>query len=180
MAHGKTKAIVAIGFAAALVGGGAAGLLASRYVHPASTALMPAEASLSTELQLTKEQQSQIRQIWEQVRDLNQNSYNDGEALNQWRNDQTVKLLNPAQLKEFQKVNSEYQDRYTAMTAKRQLAFDQAVAKTKQLLNNEQRKLYDQILAKRMATGGEPQPSSTHPAPTFSASSVSKEVVSPG
>lgn len=182
MAHGKTKAIVAIGFAAALIGGGAAGLLASRYVHRVGSVVVPVPASLSTELQLTKDQQSQIRQIWEQVQKTNQQSYEDGQSLDQWRTDQIVKLLNPQQFQQFQKINSDYQDRYTAMTAKRQMAFDEAVAKTRKLLNSDQRKRYDQILEQRMGTGGatEPQPGSTHPAPTFSASAVSKGVVSPG
>lgn len=182
MAHGKTKAIVAIGFAAALIGGGAAGLLASRYVHPAGPVIVPGEASLSAELQLTRDQQSQIRQIWEQVQKTNQQSYDDGQALDQWRTDQIVKLLNPQQLQEFHKINADYLDRYTAMTSKRQLAFDEAVAKTKKLLNAEQRQRYDQILTKRIGSGGatETPPGSTHPAPTISASSVSKGVVSPG
>lgn len=183
MAHGKTKAIVAFGFAAALIGGGAAGMLASRYVRPAAPQVVVAgEASLSAELQLSKDQQSQIRQIWEQEQKTNQQSYDDGQALDQWRTDQIVKLLNPDQLKEFQRINSEYQDHYTAMMSKRQLAFDQAVAKTKQLLNDEQRRRYDEIRARRMGTGSptEPQRDSTHPSPTISASSVSKGVVSPG
>lgn len=182
MVHARIKAVIAIGFGAALIGGGAAGMLASRYVHPPPPVLAPGEASLSTELQLTKEQQSQIRVIWEQVQNLNQSSYEDGQALDQWRNDQLVKLLNPDQLKEFQKINSEYQDRYTAMTAKRQRAFDDAVAKTKQLLNDQQRRQYEQILNRRMGGGGisEPQTGATHPAPTISAFNVSNRVVSPG
>ena len=182
MAAGRTKAVVALVFVAALAGGAAAGLLASRYIRPATQVVVPGEASLTAELQLTKDQQSKIREIWEQFRDQNLRSYQQGDELDQWRNDQLVKLLNDEQKKQFSQIQNEYQNRFTEMKSKRELAFKDAVDKTKRLLNNQQRQRYEQILARRLGSDGaaESQPVPTHPAPTFSASSVSKEVVSPG
>lgn len=170
MGTGRAKVLVAIGFLAALLGGAAAGLLLSRYVRPAAPAIVAGDVPLSTELQLSNEQRNQIRQIWEQVRTLNQGSFEDGQALNTWRDDQILKLLSGDQKKEFERINLEYQERYTAMTAKRESAFRQAVAKTKQLLNDDQRKRYEQILNRRGVQGENAGPSdSTHPAPTISA-----------
>jgi hypothetical protein len=183
MAAGKTKTIVAIGFAVALVSGGAAGLLLSRYVKPAPPAIVPGAAPLSVELKLSADQQSQIRQIWEQVQRVNTNSYDTAQMLEHWRDDQVLKLLNDDQKKGFQKINGEYSERYTAMTAKRDLAFKDAVEKTKRLLNEDQRRRYEQILAKRLGEeggSGPTQPGSTHPSETISASAVSHGVVSPG
>jgi uncharacterized membrane protein len=183
MATTKTKTIIAIGFVAALLGGTAAGVLLSRYVQPAPPEVAPANAPLSAELQLSADQQAHIRQIWENVQTLNQGSYEAGQMLNHWRDDEVMKLLSDDQKKEFEKINGQYQERYTAMTAKRELAFKDAVARTKHLLNEDQRRRYEQILAKKM--GGEGgnsavQPGSTHPSETISASAVSRGVVSPG
>lgn len=182
MAAGKTRFVVALVFVAALLGGAAAGMLASRYVHPVAEVVVPGEASLSAELQLTQQQQTQIRQIWEQMRDQIQLSYQQGEGLDQWRNDQIVKLLNDEQKKQFGQVNIEYLNRFTAMTSKRELAFKDAVEKTKRLLDDKQRQRYEQVLARRMGIAGSNsvQPESTRPATTFSASSVPQGVVSPG
>jgi hypothetical protein len=68
------------------------------------------------------------------------------------------------------------------MTSKRELAFKDAVEKTKRLLDDKQRQRYEQILARRMGIEGSNsvQPESTPPAPTFSASSKPKGVASPG
>jgi Spy/CpxP family protein refolding chaperone len=183
MAAGKIKAILALGFTAAILAGGAAGLLLSRYVKPAPPVVATGTAPLSVELKLTADQQSQIRRIWEQVQGINESSYDAGQMLNHWRDDQVLKLLSDEQKKAFEKINSEYADRYTAMKAKRDLAFKDAVEKTKQLLNAEQRIRYEQILAKRLGQeggNGPTQPGSTHPSETFSASAAPQGVVSPG
>lgn len=183
MAAGKTKAVVAIGFAVALLGGGAAGLLLSRYIKPAPPAVMTGTAPLSVELKLSADQQSQIRQIWEQVQGVNASSYDAAQMLEHWRDDQVMKLLDDDQKKAFGKINVEYSDRYTAMTAKRDVAFKDAIEKTKRLLNEDQRRRYEQILAKRLGEEGgtgPTQPGSTHPSETISASAVSHGVVSPG
>jgi Spy/CpxP family protein refolding chaperone len=169
MATGRAKALIALGFAAALLGGASAGLLLDRYVRPPGPAVVAGDVPLSTELQLTADQRTQIRQIWEQVRTLNQGSFDDGQALEHWRDDQILKILSGAQVKDFEKINNEYQERYTAMTAKRGLAFKEAVARTKQLLTEEQRRRYEQILARRGVQEDDGvQPGSTRPASTVS------------
>lgn len=182
MTAGKARTLVALVFVAALFGGAAAGILAGRYVHPTAEPTLQGEASLSTELQLTRDQQSQIRQIWEQVRDENQRSYGQGKALDDWRDEQYEKLLTEEQKKQYQQIYNEYQNRFTALNSQRELAFTKAVEKTKRLLTDQQRQRYEQILAVRLGAGRgiESQPLSTRPAPTFSASRGSKEVVPPG
>jgi hypothetical protein len=166
---------------AALLGGAAAGLLLSRYVRPAAPAIVAGDVPLSAELRLSADQRDQIRQIWEQVRTQNQASVEDAESINAWRDNQVLKLLTDDQKKEFQKIHLEYYDRWTAMNSKREQAFREAVAKTKQLLNEDQKKRYDQILERRGVEGDDAaRPVSTHPAPAISSFGLERGVESPG
>jgi hypothetical protein len=175
MTAASTKAVVALGFFTALIGGAVAGLLASRYMQPATPVVVAGQSSLSEELQLTPDQQAQIRRIWQGVQGLNESAAGATAALDRWRTDQWARLLNDEQRKQFEKIQLEYEDRFTAMNAKRDLAFKDAVAKTKQLLNEQQRQHYEEILARRMGSGagGEALPGSTHPMPTTTISGPS-------
>ena len=169
MATPRAGALIALVFLTALVAGGAAGMLVARYVAPPRSPqpVVTGELPLSEELQLNPAQRDQIRQIWESVRAQNDASFNQGEMLQHLRDDQILKLLNDDQRREFARVNQEYTDRFTALTAKRESTFNEAVAKTKQVLTESQRRRYDAILARRLAQPG----STTRPAPAFPAAS---------
>jgi hypothetical protein len=174
MATRRTTALFFIVFVTALVGGGAAGMLATRYLAPARPAVVTGELPLSQELELNAAQRDQIRQIWESVRSVNDKSYSDGQMLGHLRDDEVLKLLNDDQKKQFARINQEYQDRFTAMTARRELAFKDAVEKTKQILNEDQRRRYEQILARRLGSESPPgQPPSTSTRPAESPASAS-------
>lgn len=152
MSGGKTKFAIFSAFLVALVGGGAVGLLISRYVvvpnKPAQS--VSVGQSLSEQLQLNPEQEENIRKIWEQMRDQSQKAYLDADAVNHDRDAAIEKLLDAGQKKQFHEIQQDYQDRYTKVLALRDAAFNDAVAKTKQLLNASQRKRYEAILAERM------------------------------
>jgi hypothetical protein len=166
MATRKTTALIAVVFVTSLVAGGAAGTLATRYLAPAKPVVVRGDLPLSEELHLTSAQREEIRQIWESVRSVTDKSYNDGQMLDHLRDDQILKLLNDDQKKEFYRINQDYQERFTAMTARRELAFKDAVEKTKQLLNDEQRRRYEQILARRLGSDpstGQPASPATRP-----------------
>lgn len=170
MATRKTAGLLAVVFVTALVAGGAAGMLVTRYSAPAKPVVVTGELPLSEELHLSPAQRDQIRRIWESVRSTNEKSYSEGQMLGQLEYDEIFKLLNDDQKKQFKQIHQEYQDRYTAMTAKRELAFQDAVEKTKQLLNDDQRRRYEQILARRLAPDSTPAPTSTRPAESPAAS----------
>jgi Spy/CpxP family protein refolding chaperone len=175
MATRKTTALIGVVFVTALVAGGAAGMLATRYLAPATPVVVTGELPLSEALQLTPTQRDQIRQIWESVRSINEKAYGEGEMLGHLRDDEILKILNDDQKKEFFRINQEYQEKYTAMDARRKLAFNDAVEKTKQLLNEDQRRRYEQILANRMGpdrSTGQPASTTTRPSAESPAASA--------
>lgn len=188
MATRRSSALIAVVFAAALVAGGAAGMLATRYLEPAQPVTPAGELPLSEALQLTPDQREQIRQIWESVRSINQNSYAETQMLQHLEDDEILKLLNDEQKKEFVRIHQVYQDKFTAADAKRKRAFDEAVEKTKQLLNPDQRRRYEEILARRLGTESPPQqpassttrPMADSPAASVNFSAAGGGRVSPG
>jgi Spy/CpxP family protein refolding chaperone len=149
----KAGAVVVLGFALALLGGGAAGLLAARYfgagappVQPVQTVSLP----LSQELHLTPDQRENIRKIWEGMRQTADSCLTKMDWLNHQRDQDILKLLTPDQQAKFEEINRKYQDESAAQVSKRQAAFNEAVAETKKLLKPEQRARYESILAQRM------------------------------
>lgn len=180
----KTSALITLVFIVALVAGGAAGMLLTRYLAAPKPAPTSADLTLSEELQLRPGQREQIRQIWESVRTVNDKSYADAEMLQHLEDDAIMKILTPDQQKDFARIHQEYRDRFDAMKAKRETAFREAVAKTKQVLDADQRRRYEQILARRL--GSDPAvgaPAATQPAgpsSSFTFSSPTGPVGSPG
>lgn len=183
MRSGKVKLVVLVVFALALVGGAGAGMLAERYVAP--PAAVATDRSLTEELQLTDAQRDQIRLIWEHMGQVADESYHQAEWINQQRDQELMKILSPAQQKQYEKIHQDYVDRYSAVSSRRQAAFKEAVAKTKELLNDSQRKRYDAILADRLGRGtgegdGMSLPRTAPTAPSLTSSSASQPIASPG
>jgi uncharacterized membrane protein len=174
MSSGKTKLLVLVAFALALVGGGAAGMLAARYVARPTPVADSGNVPLSDELQLSPSQRDQIRVIWLGMQDTADNCYREAQRLDRQEHDAIISLLIDEQKKQYEKIHQDYQDRYTANTARRQAAFDQAVDGTKKLLDDSQRRRYEQILAGKMGREigqdqRRPEPQSAQAAPGGSA-----------
>lgn len=153
METSKTRAIFVAAFALALLGGVAAGVLVARYLARPAEPTPTANASLSEELQLTPAQQDQMRQIWQGMRNTANDCYEQAQSIERARQDAYMKLLTEEQKKQYEKIHQDYQDRFTALTARRQDAFAQAVAQTKKLLNETQRHRYEAILSRRLGQG---------------------------
>ena len=172
----KIKLVVLAVCCLSLLGGAAAGMLATRFSRTPHGRVTSAHLPLAEQLQLTPDQRVQIQQIWEAVRQEGDESYRQAQALDQHRQDELIKLLTKEQLEQYQKIYSDYQDRYTRVTAKREAAFQQAIDKTKQLLTESQREKYEALLSTRIPKqnyGGEilrpaaPAPPTTKPAADF-------------
>jgi uncharacterized membrane protein len=173
----KIKLVVLAVCCLSLLGGAAAGMLATRFSRTAHGRVTNAHLPLAEQLQLTPDQRVQIQQIWEAVRQQGDESYRQAQALDQHRQDELIKLLTKEQLEQYQKIYSDYQDRYTRVTAQREAAFQQAIDRTKELLTETQREKYDAILSSRKGSkandGSEmlrpaaPAPPTTKPATDF-------------
>jgi len=129
-----------------------AGLLTSRL--PASPATQPVptvsnpldHTPLVQELNLTAEQREQMKQIWESAKSGALRTYTDAENLQKDRDDAILQILSEEQKAQFQKIAKDYASRYSELQSSRNKVFDQAVAKTLELLNDTQRAKYREIL----------------------------------
>lgn len=108
------------------------------------------EGWLTRELELRPEQQKAISQIWSQMN--RQAGPDDRERRRGWQRekDQAIQsLIPPDRLAEFQAIEAKYAQLISEQDAMRRAAFDQAVAKTKEVLDPAQREKYEQWLARR-------------------------------
>jgi hypothetical protein len=112
----------------------------------AATAERAAADSLSEQLGLSEEQAQQMRGIWENVREQVRSSYTDAEKLQRSRDDELVALLNQEQKAKFEKISRSYSDKFAQLRHKRDESFASAVEQTRNLLSEEQRQKYDEIL----------------------------------
>jgi hypothetical protein len=153
-------ALTVLGMGAGL----AAGLLAARMPGSAGTQptgegtgpgpapVPPDRTPLVEELQLTPEQRDQMREIWESARGRVHQTFLDAQQLQKDRDDALVTLLNDEQKAQFRKLSEDYGHRFDTLLKKRDAAFEQAVEKTKSLLNESQRQKYDEILRRHVGT----------------------------
>jgi len=161
----RMEILLLIVAALAMSAGVVAGLLASRLpstAGPQSTAATntitppPAasfERTLADELGLRDDQREQMRQIWEGVREKVHGTFDDAQNLQKERDEALVALLNDEQRVKFAKISQDYANRFNALTKKRDATFDQAVAKTKNMLDPDQRAKYEEILKTHVRRG---------------------------
>src|SRR5262245_57415658 len=102
--------------------------------------------ALVEELQLTPEQRDQMREIWEGVRVKVHQTFEDAQQIQKQRDDALVAILTEEQKAQFERISHDYADRFDKLTRARDQAFADAVERTKKVLNDEQRRKYEQIL----------------------------------
>jgi Spy/CpxP family protein refolding chaperone len=157
--------------ALALCAGLAAGLLASRLPGgaqpppaPAPTESAEPRTPLVEELNLTAEQREQMRQIWEGVRGQVRQAFEDAQRLQKQRDEALVSLLTDEQKAKFEKISKDYAGRFDELTHKRDATFQNAVERTRRILNDEQRQKYDQILKRQVGSAAAPTTAMSSPA----------------
>jgi Spy/CpxP family protein refolding chaperone len=147
----------------ALSAGVVAGLVAARLPAATSAAKSdnvpppippgPMEKSLAEELQLTADQREQMRAIWEGVRDKVHQAFDEAQDLGRQRDQRLVAILSDEQKAQFEKISKEFAEKYNQLARERDDAFNGAVEKTKKLLNETQRKKYEEILKTHVRPG---------------------------
>jgi Spy/CpxP family protein refolding chaperone len=152
----------------ALSAGVVAGVLASR-LPTSQPPVGPEQTPLAAELNLSPEQQAQMKEIWEGVRSHVHQSFDEAQKLQKQRDDALVAILSDQQKAQFEKISKDFAGRFDRISSDRDRSFREAVEKTKKLLNDEQRKKYDEILKNRVQPGpgrGYGTPGGGPPAPT--------------
>ena len=157
------KLVFAAVFALTLASGVVAGMLVSRLpaIRGTGGQSKPAMRHLlvGDELQLSDEQHEKMRDIWEGTRDVVDECFQKARAYQKQRDDAFLGLLTDEQKAAYAKINDNYVAQINGLNAKRTDAFKDAVQKTKELLNEPQRKRYEEILNERLghdAPGGPP------------------------
>jgi hypothetical protein len=111
------------------------------------------ERTLADELNLRPDQREAMREIWEGVRERVHGSFDEAQNLQKERDEALVALLNPEQRRKFAKISQDYANRFDALTKKRDATFDEAVEKTKKILDESQRQRYEEILKSHVRRG---------------------------
>lgn len=148
-----TRLLLIIGFVFSF---GAGVLLGPRLMRATQTtpATQPSRRDgwLTSELNLTAQQQEQMKKIWSET--AHRGSREQDERRRQIRKDRddAIAALIPAAEKEkFDAVLKTYADQQAAMDKEWKVSFEAAVEKTKQILNPDQRKKYEDMLKNREA-----------------------------
>ncbi|MGN6368712.1 MAG: hypothetical protein ACTHN5_10655 [Phycisphaerae bacterium] len=123
----------------------------------------PGRSWLVEKLQLSPEQGEKIKAVWSQ--NLHDSWKRRSDAIHQFRkerDDALMSLLSPEQKTAYEKILTHYNDQITELNHEQEAAFQAAAEKTKELLDDHQRQLYDELLKKgfhpRDAMGGPPGP----------------------
>ena len=132
-------------FFVALIGGVAVGLGISRALPRRPAGPPP----FGRELDLTPEQSEKMRRIWEEtVRAKMPEFHRRREELREEREAAVRALLDPEQLKQYERIQEEYHRKRRLVDEARQEVFEEAVAQTRGLLDEGQREKYDQIMTR--------------------------------
>ena len=160
MRNSTSSLLVLVACALALLGGAAAGMLAMK-LSPSDRLPALDHTSLADDLQLSPVQRDQIRGIWERVRQSAADANAEGRQLeNDWET-RLKALLTPDQEKEYEQIHRDYNDGVSALKSRQDKAMAEAIAHTRELLNETQRRRYDVILAHRLGpphAGGQMTP----------------------
>jgi hypothetical protein len=151
----KLKLVLIAASILALGAGVFAGMAVSRL--PASNAavsvMSPDHASIADALQLTTPQRDQMRGIWEGVRYTVHQTYDQAQKIQNQRDQAVLALLTDSQRAQYAALTQQAAEKFAALSAQRDRAFHKGVDQTRQILNDAQRKTYDDIIRDRLAAG---------------------------
>lgn len=137
----KTSIMVSIAFALVFAAGVAVGTVAQQRQKP------PHDfgAFLAEKLNLTSEQQQQMKAIWSNAMTSDKTGRNKYQELRDQRDTAINTLLTASQLTEYQAINDTYREQFNKMRQARRDAIDKAVAETRKLLTPAQLQIYDKL-----------------------------------
>jgi hypothetical protein len=110
--------------------------------------------SAATELNLTAQQQEQVKGIWAGVTQGPVKTLNEKrKSLQKERDDAINRLFTSEQKVEYDRIQTEYASKSADLNKQRQQHFDAAVEQVKRILNDTQRQKYEQMLKERGGHG---------------------------
>lgn len=141
----KVRLILIGCFVAAFAAGGAAGWALKTYQQ------RPHDRSwLMSELNLTAQQREQMGKIWSDVMDATgRQQAEQRRALTEERDKAIATLLTTEQQPAYERILQTYSQKIAELQQQRKNAFDEAVARTKQILTPAQAEKYDELLKRQ-------------------------------
>jgi Spy/CpxP family protein refolding chaperone len=149
-----TKLIVILGFVIAFAAGLVMGV--NMRTRDGVSAALPTTrpmdrgdrgGMLTKELNLTPQQQEQMKQIWSEV--VRHGGHDQDDRRNQFRkerDDAISSLIKPEDRTKFDEIKTNYSEQMSSLEKDRRAAFDNAVKQTKEILTPEQRVKYEVFL----------------------------------
>ncbi|HEX8520746.1 MAG TPA: Spy/CpxP family protein refolding chaperone [Tepidisphaeraceae bacterium] len=161
-----TKLVVIVGFVVAFAAGLVVGVsLESRKATAAAPTTAPTtrprggpEGFLARELNLTPQQQEQMRQIWSEFapgRSGREGAEDPRRQFRKERDEALISLIPVEKKDQYEAIQKKYSDQNAAMENQRRDRFDNAVNKTKAILTPEQREKYDAFLSRHRFDRGD-------------------------
>lgn len=141
----RTRWLVVLGFMVALAAGAVLGVAQDRARHRAG------EGSwLAAQLNLSEEQQEQIRQVWAEAMPRAGREHREArEALQRERDTRVREMLTEEQRAEFDAILAEHEEKLKGLSEERSRAVEAAQERTRQLLTEPQRAKYEELLRDR-------------------------------
>lgn len=157
-----TRIIVISGFLIAFIAGAISGIAWTHHPRGGPQNDRPSRESwIASELSLTTEQQSQMKDIWSDMNAGHGDWRGKRDQLRRQRDDAIAALIPADDKPAFDAIQQKYRQQQDELDAEGRKRFEIAVEKTKKILTDEQLKKYEQLLARGPGTGrGRDRPSS--------------------
>jgi Spy/CpxP family protein refolding chaperone len=156
----KTRIIVIVGFLIAFGAGAVVGL--QLRTTPVRAIEQPPQGQrpswLRSELNLTAEQNEQMKNIWEGLHNSGRGYEDRRRRLRDERDEAIAALLAPSVMGDYDRILQDFSNKLTALAQERDKAFAAAVEKTKTILTAEQRAKYEEFLKRREPERGDRGP----------------------
>jgi hypothetical protein len=107
---------------------------------------------LQADLNLTPDQQKEMTEIWSDVSGPGQRAYSEKQRqASKDHYDDILKVLSPATIEQIEKIDRKFLDRMEGIDLEWRKSYEEAVEKTRKMLNPDQLARYNQILNARFS-----------------------------
>lgn len=115
----------------------------------------PRGGLLQADLNLSPDQQNKMTQIWSDVSGPGQRAYSEKQHLARKDHDDAIlAVLSPSTLEQIEKIDRKFLDRIEEIDRDWRKSYEEAVDKTRKMLNPDQLSRYNQILSVRSGPEG--------------------------